>query len=476
MLLLDLPVSLTKVLLSEWVELKGLTKLDSACCHWITRGAYLTILRAEPPLAPFIAELKEQYRMGFMHWILARGLTVRKFEFRDGKSEELDVCTSFLGVVGEHLETLHASSPTAESPLMDVASAICTQLKHFVLQANFRDSASVRFDPLLVRCAQTLEGVKLYLNPEQSSLKAFALPKLRHLHIIAPGGIAVAALSESIRQCPLLVSFHCAGLGSDDTCLDALAAHCPRLKVLGFGSFGTSSEALRRLLQARPLLEVVEAMPLYHGVESVSGAQLETIAQYGANIRALQFTLSDDTSVGDASLAAIAQMPRLTHLRINELPHLSDTVVQAWTSNARFCATLMELELPELGMGVSEAALTSLLSGLSQLRKLNLAYCDCVTDNLLRVVSQNVHLEVLAIVECSGFTEACIIPLSEGCPALRKLCVSYREPGEGVFSPLVQHLWRLHRPHLRFCTGHLNEHPSFWDRIADVTRLEDVPL
>jgi hypothetical protein len=482
--LFELPVSVLKDVMSEWVDVKVLAHLDSACCSAASRAAYLDILRIDSLLSPIILDLNRRIRVGFMNWFVSRGMTTRRFDYEEGESSELEPYKCFFDALGSRLEVLKSrfcsSVPRSASikwNIMEVASTRCDRLKTLSIEGSYRLIGPSHVETLLATCAQTLENVFLRMSPMQEQIRnVFKLPQLRFLRFSEGGpAISTEVLCESIRHSPLLVSVLCPNLAGRDDCLAALAAHCPRLKLLGLGNFGTGTAALIRVLQVCTQLEALDIFPIFpceH--DAATGAQFEAITRYGTHIRALRVCLLGMSDFNGINVQSLCQMPRLSHVNISNLEVLSDDLWQAFAACQHFCANLRELELPCLTGTFSDEAFCTFLSRLSGLRKLDLLAYACVNDEVLRTISHSATLEELGISGCSSFTYIGIITLAEGCPALRSLHI---DPDGTPFTPAVKHLWQLLRPQLVFFDTRraLRFSPvSTWERNWDATREGDV--
>jgi hypothetical protein len=426
-----------------------------------------------------------------MRWAVRRSVGVRLFRFIEEYGEKpptskADIhvpqaeTKAFFDAVGERLESLHTDRDAEWLGTLELASRKCTSLKVLSVENYRRKKWGMTYvNALLDGCAQTLERLKLQYAEAEAKLGAFTLPKLRCLHLIrAP--VQEGTLSQSLRHCPLLESFICTDLAQEDDCFDALALHCPLLKVLGVANINYETDALIRMLKACVNIEVVDLVPSKCcNIFSLSDAHVEAIVRYGANIRALRVCgvyVAGSVTVAN-SLIAVLQMRNLSRLVIESMRLPSDAALRELAASANFGANLQELEIHYLSGEFTATGLATLLRALPRLRKLSFDECDFVSDAFLRVLGAGSAVEVLRIAGCE-FTEDSLVTLATGFPVLREMHIDSHMAD--VCSDAAQSLWCLLRPQLRIIVDHGGDYsgrgfPGFWEDLTDVTKAGCAP-
>jgi hypothetical protein len=419
-------------------------------------------------------------RSTFMRWVVKRGVSVKRFDFEDPSfflsfacQAEIDVMRTetkaFFDATGASLEALLTDWASGMTGALEYVSQHCTQLKLLAAKGHPRcESDQSYLAPLVIACAQTLERLDIQVMTSEMVLPELWLPKLRVLHLLH-AYCDLSTISTTLSHCPLLVSFLCTDLGGQDDCLVALASHCPLLKVLGFANSSGKTEALITLLQACPLLEVVDLTPAECKNESVNDAQIEAIAKYGANIRALRFSGKYSVDVTDASLASLAQMQHLSRLQIRCTYLQAGRALELLRSSPQFGANMEELELIGVtGSSFVMQAVAGLLSALPHLRVLCLSDCFSLCAQFARTPGKSAALEVLRLSRRTYLADTAIDQLAEKCPVLRELNLG--GDAEDLCTSIVQQLWCLLRPQLQISVHRDRKIPGFWRDLADITK------
>ncbi|KAI5068886.1 hypothetical protein GOP47_0017231 [Adiantum capillus-veneris] len=90
------------------------------------------------------------------------------------------------------------------------------------------------------------------------------------------------------------------------------------------------------------------------------------------------------------------------------------------------CRELESLNLTS-SVTLDDVALETIEEGCTNLRVLNVSWCDYVTPEGWEVLVHSCKkLEELAVIGCEGFNADCLLDIEDGCPNLRALKVSDR--------------------------------------------------
>lgn len=420
MLILDTPADFVVQLLSVWLELKHVSKLDVAMCSAENRarlGAVYDDLIVKNYSMRNMTDMEKQ-----LDWLLIRKVRLR--------------C-----VLIEH--------PLPRS----VFSKVAALLKHS--QTHLHELDNGDNDALLATIAANVirycPQVEVVTVSDMKLCSQFftMLESLQNLHEL------------TLFQCEQLDVEHLSGLT------------CPSLKVLTLhGNYSTTvQKAVLRMcpeLVRYSILFATEAdlscVPLTVKSLSIIGCDIVQNATMKANLTTL---VVDDTDLTDEAVATIlAESSVLQELNLRGLGMLTDATMRFIGDKYGHC--LQDLTLYKCGWDVTSDGMSYLFHKCTGLKSLKLGgsqhsdptyICTALnkspTLRALDIVKAAVSDVVLAkvaaasleslVLYCNtGSTENGVLSLMEGCASLKSLAIK----GECV-NPLVVLLWKKMRPKLQ---------------------------
>jgi hypothetical protein len=393
--LLNLPFTLLAEVLTEWLELQSLLKLDNACCSAGSRKTYLELvggsefcLREVPAALVLSSE--------GMQWFIARYVKLKRVVIDGPAGIDLVLVTTFLDKCGRRVEKVRIVRYARAE--ISVRSAIIDQLSNtsrFIRVLTIEDCGllpSESLGALLSACSQSLQRLELTRCSLVTVLPTGQLPDLRILHLSnCPLGLSNAR--RLIKASPSLRSFMFSDpKESAEHLLDTLAAHCPLLQVLSYEISLQDPSSLVQLLRACMNMEVV--VFALHSVEAkpcVIEGHVAAVMNHCKRLKALSLR-----TVYTGSIMVLAEQAKmLRHISLFNARFESDPFVLALAEN---CSNLISLELSSVHNNISQTALVALFSRLSSVVELNL-FDSCLSDDVLLAIAA--HCPLLEVLHLS---------------------------------------------------------------------------
>jgi hypothetical protein len=391
-----------------------------------------------------------------MKWFMSRGTKRKRVYVNGALLEDTGMVRPFLRSIGTHLERLRCVqfNPVQLRPF----ESLFSRLRSLTIRDVGTVLGAKDVEELLSCCAGTLQKLKLeycIMGPFTAELP---FPDLHDVYL-RDSPMYLETLHKLIVSSPSLRSFYCDAVEEGNTCLELLATHCPLLKVLGFDNSG-SAQSLIRVLEACPLIEVVE-LPREESNHHVLAA-----LQHCARLKAFCAHGGAVTTSADCRAALQARLLDLRHLSLKDCEYESDAPILAL---APHCSNLRTLELQYLGEEVSQEALVELVRHLPCVEELNL-HDARHSDPVMKAIATHCrHLRVFHLRFAVGYTEDGVMAVAEACTQLQQLVVL---PDNSVLTSSALQFLRALRPGLRVVHNTLDS--VFWTSLWDVDRDEIV--
>ena len=103
--LFSLPTEIVHNILSEWIDLSTVAKLDTAVCQHSFRALYLTLLSSDQFYVPSLCEMRSNIsdpNMKRLRWLLARNVKVRQIELTHDC--QISAISEYLRKFGDHVQ------------------------------------------------------------------------------------------------------------------------------------------------------------------------------------------------------------------------------------------------------------------------------------------------------------------------------------------------------------------------------------
>jgi hypothetical protein len=451
MTLFGLPDEVIAVILSSWVNVKTLTRLESALCATATRTQFLRLVGGEF----FVAETVsmgvwipgEGYSQQFK-WLMKRHVRVRNW-IVDEHVSMLCAQLTVSGIIGQHVRSLQLCSLTTPDvpKVYSTLLVACSGLQKLVIEncnewetfCTLGAEAQLALQELIVVDCQSI-GWKSY--PRFPNLRKL---HLRHLY----GAEVLHSVKSLLRAAPnvtdLRLSSFVQCLVNDEILQTILSNHAAGLEIFELSiqlddrSYAFTSAAVVALAERCSNLKTLD---LTCG-DAVDATAIEAFALHCGQLEGLQLW-KEFTA---ASLAVVAALcgSRLRYLALD----MTDCQPTGLLAIAKHCRTLEELHLCNCGGRVGYALVT-LISSLPLLRELILNDYVKITDEMLIAIATHLpELTTLGLSSCKpGYTEAGALALVTSLTQLKRFCISGYETS--VFTPALSERWQEASPGLKF--------------------------
>jgi hypothetical protein len=445
MRLLDLPSNLTVSILSTWIEVHDLAKLDSAFCNYISRPVLLTTLQS-PELVLRETGSTDGYEnlSGWMKWHTLRSVKAEINKLAGGTDEAaLDIVGGFIGTVGgSKLSTaVFCDMSKTDSPICHMMLVNCRTLKNLCAEECEELNG---LESLIQSCSSSLNS----LTVENTAIDIFnfnnlKLPSMRMLKLVD------SCNSEDVRkllQCCNQLSEVVISNDADvtDSCLDALEAHAEsltRLELRSSFAAGVSNAALTRLG-----VHCVNLRKLFLTVFEDSDRVVEAFVKAAGRLD----TLGVNAHITDQLLTLVATHcgPRLRHLYVDGSGALySEVGLAALTKHCTLLQSLRYLT-GTLEAGAERCTgyvnLISAQTGLLSIDFTNLAIADSLLEALADRCPQ---LQEIVLSSAVLYTAAGLLRLINGCKKLRRVQLT---EDDSDIPELVRLLWAQITPAVKF--------------------------
>lgn len=335
-LILSLPTVLSCVILSAWLHVPNLAKLDSTYCHRKKREQ-LQVLYEQPEL---ICSLK-RCPMRHIIWLLKRRIRLRRFYVWDGLPIELS--RPYLKEFGRLIQSLNIASVasmelvealTQHAPnvvsvdiiRIDVAILECLHFFQRIEQLKMRVAGSKHSKALPTNLLQLPNLRKLTIkwqNVANKDIIAFVArcPYLTHLSLynftfFAP----CAALIQMISAVTYLIALDVSELNVDDAALTVIAENCLSIVHLDVSDCDKITDAgIYRVATTLKLKSI--ALPCDYKVTDMS---LEYLSYCAGTLKILH--IAQRVGYSDPT------MPKITRCAIDGLLSKTVNCVCTWTT------------------------------------------------------------------------------------------------------------------------------------------------
>ena len=435
--LFSLPTEIVHNILSGWIDLSSVAKLDTAVCQHSFRALYLALLSSDQFYVPSLCEMRSHIsdpNTKRLRWLLARNVKVRQIEFAHGR--QINVISSYLKKFGEYVQGVKHSmeshpmcwsvGPFGED--MDSQGRIV---------ATFCKNLSSYYCSDMGVCDENFVRV-LSSNPGLQELRIEG-------NYIAPGNVSSTTQVKlpNLRQLVIYTKY-----GFNEV-LTALARVAPNLEKLQIACHPCKCSELPRGL----IVEVGRQCPKLRSFSSreldlgPNDVDLTPFLQTCPNVVNLDLRWHDQLT-DDMLIAAFSCLKELRAINLCFCTKLTDRALSFFAE--RFAHTLQVLHLGE-NDGMTQGAIEMLKSKCTQLRTCHYMYrckgepldadklkkttifkvVDLHIDVDIPVfIEQAQQLQVLDLSESEGeiLSAEELVDIARGCPNLQTVVVYEYRP------------------------------------------------
>jgi hypothetical protein len=415
----ELSKDLFSGLVSDWLTIQEVARVDSACCEREVRIKFLWAIHFNcfPIVVP---TPKEGYSNDYLRWAVIRNLPLKNLVLPNfvHKVEVPKVLSQSKFNALTHLDASQASELT-DSLLCHFIDN-CKLLKE--LDIGSENYTSKISDQSLVRLGESsLRLTKLTITQNKFiSDEAF--------ESFCTGG--AACLKE-------LCLLSCTSLG--DPCILAVAQSCPDLSVLHISNnHKVSRIGLSEILKHCAKLSDLSSMGCSH--------LIPTVCVRGAAARPLthltRLAITNSSAATDASLVLFfRQCPNLTSLDLQNNQSISDVCARSIATHLKY---LVVLNI-DACYKISNFGMAQIVRECHMMQRLYLHACNATDDIIVLIAESCKNLTHLSVSWCRMITDPSVIALSGGCPFLQELSLN---GCERITAVAIREL-ALHCPDLR---------------------------
>lgn len=343
--LLNVSDCFCKEILTTWLTLVDIAKLDSAFCSHKCRPVFLQEMASEPAVYggyPMDARNSDKIEL-FTQWIAAREIFVKEL-FTDSS---LVLTSKYYEYGGQELRKLYLTHHY-EPGLVDLEQALdiiarnCAKLKELgILSLNGFDSGhfvalsrlhhlqhlnindTIILDPDALQQAltkwsdlRTLEAALCDLLDADLVQLAECCPKLQRLHVTRCDGLTDTAICAVATHCHHLTELDIQGTNVTDVTVREIALNCAHLQVLLAGEcMEISDDSILLLSQRCSQLHTLDVRRSY-----TSDVSLHSLAAHNAQLRYLDISeCADISEEGIITLATRCTLLESLHLSADQV-------------------------------------------------------------------------------------------------------------------------------------------------------------
>lgn len=446
-MLVQLPASLGRTILLNWLHMESLGALDSAHCNKSDRATFLELLASIESCDGEFFGLCKLHRL---RWMTLRSIKCSKF-----------YCHGYIGVAER--KTFNAYIPVTASSLKQVSLHSNYEMSNIVLNAlaanhcalevlvvmptyQYRIDGPTEFAALrnvLSNSAATLIELKLHGSVDKYITGDLQLPALLEAHLCESSDedlLNLSCAATNVAQINL-DDPHCSSTG-----LAAVGSRCQELQFLSIWKtryIVNIDEGIAAITSGCPKLL---CLGLYE-CHNLTEIGLREVAVHCTQLHDL--SVSHNALLTDASLISLslsANARTLKSLSLRQCTGLSGTGIVAVAMN---CTALESLKLP-LTRSITVEHVKSAMQRLTRVSQLNLSHCN-VDDEVLQLISEHIpHLKLLDITPPDGdaaYTSTGLMHIAMKCEKLQRLDMG-RE--HRAMHDLAIALWKKLRPNLAF--------------------------
>jgi hypothetical protein len=325
-LVFHLPLDLITELLSVWVGLIEVSKLDRCISQLFVRRKFLDVV-SSPAVIYEGVEVNCLYSGGYFAWLYHRNISINKIVICRG---EHSIDPYFLqDKVCRHVKVLDFSAgPQMAAFELAPVIAVCPNLEEFAYcEFGYRNIIDEKVVTALRQYCGNLNSFTLVNNrmlvDRDIELLVKECTKLRHLHFHSCFGVGAPAMKAVTEHCPRLQSLTLKTMEAvGEEGLTALASQCHSITSLNLIGMVYLTAGVHRLVSENPLLTEL----------SLAGVVIsdETLTLIGSTCPGLKrLVLSRSVGFSDAGvLALIEACAQLIYLDIRFCPRLSQDMWQ----------------------------------------------------------------------------------------------------------------------------------------------------
>jgi hypothetical protein len=423
MIVFELPGEIITAVLSSWIEIGALSKLDYSLCASKLRTQFLGLIRHESFIADTMctsSSLPEEEYIQHFKWLVKRQVKVRNWIVN---AEVAKLCSqaNVRHVAGPHVRSLVLRDLNAEETMQVFSNlgVVCSGIQTLRME---RCEHWETLNTIGSAVQQSLHEVVVAYCESRGCESFPQFPNLRKLRASYLGGANVAAhsMTRLLTATPGLTDLRLNSLlwcPISDESLEVLSNHASGLELLEL-DIQPQRFAPAAVVSLAERCSNLKTLVVRCGNE-IEDAAVEAFAVHCPRLEGLQMW----GRFSDASLSAVATHcgPRLRYLSLDMMYCDPDGL----TAIAEHCQHLEELQLSNCRF-TADDLLVQLVSSLPHLRELLLVDSIVASDKVLNAIATHLpNLQHVGLLGCGGrHTEAGVVALVTSLTQLQRLCIN----------------------------------------------------
>jgi hypothetical protein len=416
--LLELPESVSKSVLVEWLKVNHLLRVDSAFCSRTLYPRYLSLINGKCTVLAMTLDLNNKMVNSILRWAISRGARLEGLELSGSFTGDNCLLRTFLKSSGSAIRYIRSHNINADISVLKTLQEIaswCPNVKMLSVEESCGDNL---WDDCLVEVTTRwqylvhLRQHQIQYSPGRLAIALAQCRRLEHLDIRSddheiPVGIALSSL-QSIR---LFAS------NLTDDVLAAVGQRCRKLEVLivfqssDHQRYHVTDVGVKAVLQGCPLLRETD-------VHNARGISIELRAELARWCNLKQITWTVWCGMTDKLAQEVLRVSsNLTSVSFNFCSWLTDTTLAVC---AQHCSVLEIVTLGDCPMVSDEGVRAFVATRGATLREIRTRECAQLGDKTALAIAA--HCPLLRHLGCPrNVSDAGVVQLVQGCPQLATL-------------------------------------------------------
>jgi hypothetical protein len=464
-----LPELLSHLVMTEWLILRDVVRLDSALCRGDWLGQALSLSHGKLTTFKVNPESCQRNVKAMLRWAVTKNVGLNGISIGENTNRRDRLRRAFLTSSGPEVRWIHShiGSKSDVLTLFDVATRCPHTEKLTIMQTHqippsFREILLLLSDP-----TNTLDDT--HWDRDLPVITQW-FQRLTHLTLIHVENLYSEGLATALSHCqflteleirdgwldvplevaiPTLKSLTLAAPGVYDETLIAIGHKCADLETLrvfksclyNYPDLLITDVGLRAVLEGCPLLRETD-------VEHAVGISDDLRVELARRRDFKTLAMGDWSWMSDGLLQGVLRAsPNLMELKCWCCEGLTDVMLAVCAQHCRRLTTLTLIDCRE----VTDGGVRAFVSVLTRLHALHFWTCEKLGEETVLAVAE--HCPLLKELSCPfNASDAAVAVLAERCPHLTKLgFASTHELGDNGLIALATHCNRLKELYLYYC-------------------------
>lgn len=452
-ILIRLPLSVGRSILSNWLVIKFVGLLDNAYCSHIERSSFLELLQRTTEILDIVDQnpcRSPRMQPSFDHklkWLVKRCVTSSSFSYYSNLALPVRLFKAFMKINATTLKhvSLRTNNKIIKFVLDTMAISLCSLEIVDIPFGTPPGNCTVDWMPALATvlrnsCASLTEIRRISpLNWKLFFPCDLQFSSLKTIRISVDSDDDLVSIC---RAAPNLTTIDISSARCTHIGFEAIGECCPKLHTLSISCAGNTVD-LDRALEAIARKCLNLSVLQIDTCAQLTNAGIMAFSRHNIPLKGLHLTRNDTLNVTDAALEAIALSAAaagsLEHLTLGPCAGINGTGVVAI---ARECRKLRCLDLNSLSTMTAENIM-AMIPHLTGVIKIGL-FQSPVTDEVLELIAEHMPMLEELTISCGSFTTEGLIPIALKCEKLEHLRVGPKFAS--AFSKLSIALWEKARP------------------------------